>query len=80
MSCDHDATDLEVAILADGLCPLCLAADNATLRAELEEAKAALAAAEWALAKVFKFVPEMFKKGWTDEVQASIDRALRDVK
>ena len=35
MSSDHDATDLEVAILADGLCPLCLAADNDTLRAEL---------------------------------------------
>ena len=39
MPCDHDATDLEVAILGDGLCPLCLAADNATLRAELDEAK-----------------------------------------
>ena len=26
MSCDHDATDLEVAILADGMCPLCLSA------------------------------------------------------
>ena len=43
-----------------------------------EKAEAALIEARWALAKVFSFVPETYKTGWTDEVQESIDEALRD--
>ena len=58
MPCDHDATDLEVAILADGMCPLCLNTEidllkmdaeegneiTNNLRSELEKAKAEIAA------------------------------------
>ena len=31
-TCQHDATEMDVAAQTDGLCPLCLAAENARLR------------------------------------------------
>ena len=34
MSCPHDITERDVAVSADGYCPLCMAAELATLRAE----------------------------------------------
>lgn len=36
-TCPHDISEQDVATQADGLCPLCLAADNARLRAALQK-------------------------------------------
>ena len=43
--CSHDFTEREVAV-ADGYCPLCLAAELTALREELEATRARLAEAE----------------------------------
>ncbi|HKX46199.1 MAG TPA: hypothetical protein VJP77_05815 [Planctomycetota bacterium] len=38
--CNHDLLDRETAVTADGMCPLCAAAECSALRARLEEAAA----------------------------------------
>jgi len=38
VACTHDITERDVAVSADGYCPLCLAADNTNLRELLERA------------------------------------------
>lgn len=37
MICNHDFSEQDIAVGADGMCPLCLAADNAALRERIEK-------------------------------------------
>jgi len=37
MACEHRITEMDTAVIADGMCPLCLAAEIARLRAALTE-------------------------------------------
>jgi hypothetical protein len=41
MTCPHDLAERETAV-ADGMCPLCLAAENERAKQEIEEMRAAL--------------------------------------
>ena len=39
MTCPHDINEREVAVAADGYCPLCMAQENEKLRSLLTEAR-----------------------------------------
>jgi predicted DNA-binding transcriptional regulator AlpA len=52
-----------------------MAAAGVAWKDRAETAERDLADARWALLKVFAFVPEQMKSGWTDEVQRAIDAA-----
>lgn len=41
--CSHDVAEMDVAAVADGMCPLCLAAENERLTHEIESYRFGLA-------------------------------------